>query len=86
MAFVLVRDGEVNKVHVYNNLTPEAVELLVFLASHLDIVSVYKSDKMYDPAIAHEFLETGEVNDEVVEMDNGGKRIPDAEYAQDSAA
>jgi hypothetical protein len=64
MSYVLVRDGEVGKVHVYNNLTPEAQELLVFLASHLDIVSVYKSDKAYDPAIAHEFLETGDVNED----------------------
>lgn len=62
--FVLIRDGEDNKVHVYNNLTPEASGLLVFLAGQLDIVSVYQSDKPYDPAIAHQFLETGEVREE----------------------
>jgi hypothetical protein len=64
MAYVLIRDGEVNKVHVYNNLTPEASEMLVFLASHLDIISVHHSDEPYDPAIAYQFLETGEVNEE----------------------
>ena len=64
MAYVLIRDGEVNKVYVYNNLTHEASELLVFLASHLDIVSVHHSDKPYDPAVAHQFLETGEVDEE----------------------
>jgi hypothetical protein len=62
--FVLIRDGEDNKVHVYNNLTEDSSKLLVFLAEQLDVVSVYHSDKPYDPAIAHEFLETGEVNEE----------------------
>jgi hypothetical protein len=70
MPFVLVRDSEANKVHVYNNLTDDAAKLLVFLASHLDIVSVHQSDKSYDPAVAHEFLTTGEVHEcNPVEMD-----------------
>lgn len=62
--FVLVRDGEAGKVHVYNHLTPEAAEILEFLGSHLDIFSIYKSDKPYDPAIAYQFLQTGDVNEE----------------------
>lgn len=70
--FVLVRDGEAGKVYVYNHLTPDAAEILTFMASHLDILSVYKSDKPYEPAVAHQFLETGEVNDNE-EMDIGGK-------------
>lgn len=72
IVYVLIRDGEVNKVHVYNNLTPDAADILTHLLSHVDIFSVYKSNKLYDPAIAHEFLETGEVSDNK-EVDIGGK-------------
>lgn len=79
--FILIRDGEINELYVYNNLTPEAAETLVFLASHVDIFSVYKSDKPYDPAIAHEFLETGDVNEEMVDR---GKHLSDAECASEA--
>lgn len=70
--YVLIRDGEVGKVHVYNNLTPDAADILTHIASHMDIFSIYKSDKPYEPAIAHQFLETGEVNDDE-KVDIGGK-------------
>lgn len=61
--YILVRDGEAGKVHVYNNLTPDAAEILEFMGSHLDIFSIYKSDEPYDPAIAYQFLQTGEVDE-----------------------
>lgn len=72
MTFVLVRDDDVGKVHVYNNLTPDAADILTHILSHVDIFSIYKSDKLYDPVIAHEFLETGEVNEDQ-EVDIGRK-------------
>lgn len=65
--FVLIRDSEINKLYVYNNLTPEAADNLEFMfgeANSYGFFSIYKSDKPYDPAIAHQFLETGTVNEE----------------------
>jgi hypothetical protein len=62
--FILIRDSEVNKVYVYNNLTPDAAEQLEFMlgeSNSYGFFSSYRSDKPYDPAIAHEFLETGNV-------------------------
>lgn len=64
--FVLIRDSEINKLYVYNNLTPEAAEHLEFMygeSNSYGFFSIYKSDQAYDPAVAHEFLETGEVSE-----------------------
>lgn len=72
--FILIRDSEINKVYVYNNLTPEAAEHLEFMygeSNSYGFFSIYKSDKPYDPAIAHAFLETGEVNEEHLARSSG---------------
>lgn len=65
--FILVRDAEVGKLYVYNNLTPDSADMLQWMydnsAKHTGFFSVYKSSEPYDPAIAHEFLETGEVSE-----------------------
>lgn len=63
--FVLIRDSEIHKVYVYNNLTSDAVENLEFMfdeSNSYGFFSLYKSDKPYDPAVAQEFLEIGTVS------------------------
>lgn len=65
--FVLIRDSEVHKVYVYNNVTREAAEHLQFMfeeSNSYGFFSWYMSDKPYDPTIAHQFLETGSVDEE----------------------
>jgi hypothetical protein len=76
MTFALIRDSEVNKLYVYNNLNQDAVENLEFMfgeSNSYGFFQFYKSDKPYDPAVALQFLETGEVNDSTAEVDSGGK-------------
>lgn len=68
--FVLIRDSEIHKVYVYTNLTKEAADQLEFMFSESNsygFFSLYQSNEPYDPAVAHEFLETGHVRDKVVE-------------------
>jgi hypothetical protein len=67
MTYILIRDSEINKVYVYNNLTPDAADHLEFMygeSNSYGFFSIHRSDKSYDPVIALIFLETGEVNEE----------------------
>jgi hypothetical protein len=66
MPYILIRDGETAKVYVYNNLTHEAADLLesMHTLSVKETHNLFRSDESYDPAIAHQFQQTGMVLDD----------------------